>query len=395
MATQPPIERPGTLVERIKRILLEPKAEWPRIDQEPASVAGLIKGWVVPLSAIGPIAGLIGAQAFGYSAFGVTVRPSIGSSVATALIGWAMAVLGAWVLALVIDALAPTFGGAKNKVQAMKVAAYSSTAGYLAGIFQLIPSLWFLALLGFYSLYLLYLGLPILMKSVADKATGYVAAVVVAAVVIFLVVGAITGAIAGAIAPRAMSIGDGGGSITVAGLGTVDTRRLDDATKQIEQATQRAQASVAGQPIQVMTPTALQEMLPERLDGWARESIESNGAAAGGVGGARAEGRYTKDGNAVRVAVVDMSAMGALASLGSAFNVESNKQDAHGYEKVGTVDGRLTTEKWNGDRSEGTYSQVVGGRFLVEAEGKAPDMPTLMKLVRSIDIGKLERLAKA
>ena len=78
----------------------------------------------------------------------------------------------AWyVEALVIDALAPTFGGQKNFPAALKVSAYSSTAAWLAGIFQLIPAISILAVLGLYSLYLLWLGLPRLMR--APRITGH------------------------------------------------------------------------------------------------------------------------------------------------------------------------------------------------------------------------------
>jgi ABC-type Na+ efflux pump permease subunit len=46
-----------------------------------------------------------------------------------------------------------------------------------------------LTILGLYSLYLLYLGLPILMKSPRDKAVAYTAVVIIAAVVLFMLTG--------------------------------------------------------------------------------------------------------------------------------------------------------------------------------------------------------------
>jgi hypothetical protein len=95
--------------------------------------------------------------------------------------------------ALVIDGLAPTFGGVKNFPNALKVAAYSSTAAWLAGIFQLIPPLSILGIVGLYSIYLLWLGLPVLMKSPPDRATGYTAAVVVIMFVIMFIVTLVVG----------------------------------------------------------------------------------------------------------------------------------------------------------------------------------------------------------
>ena len=97
---------------------------------------------------------------------------------------------GVYVLALIIDALAPTFNGKRSQIQALKLAAYSMTASWVAGIFDLIPVLWPLTLLGLYSLYLLYLGLPILMKTPSDKAVGYIAVVIIIAIVLSMVISA-------------------------------------------------------------------------------------------------------------------------------------------------------------------------------------------------------------
>ncbi|HEX7606712.1 MAG TPA: YIP1 family protein, partial [Usitatibacter sp.] len=93
------------------------------------------------------------------------------------------------VLALLIDALAPGFGGEKNFIQALKVSAFAPTPLWLAGVFSVIPSLWIIgALLSIYSLYLLYVGLPILMKTPEDKAIACVAVVIMAAIVLVVVV---------------------------------------------------------------------------------------------------------------------------------------------------------------------------------------------------------------
>jgi hypothetical protein len=61
----------------------------------------------------------------------------------------------------------------------------------VAGIFALIPGLRILTLLGIYSLYLLYLGLPVLMKTPREKAASYTAVVILAAIVLSIVIGAV------------------------------------------------------------------------------------------------------------------------------------------------------------------------------------------------------------
>jgi hypothetical protein len=178
------------LVDRAQRILRSPRTEWEVIDNEPTTPAQLFTGYAMPLAAIGPI-----AQIIGYSVFGVSVpfaghyRVPIGSAITSALVTYVLALAGTYVLGLIIDALAPTFSGQRSQIQALKVAVYSSTASWLAAIFHLIPGLRVLTILGLYSLYLLYLGLPVLMKSPRDKAVGYTAVVIVAAIVLFMLTG--------------------------------------------------------------------------------------------------------------------------------------------------------------------------------------------------------------
>ncbi|WP_126053812.1 Yip1 family protein [Sphingomonas koreensis] len=380
-------ETSSNLIERIKNILLKPKEEWERIDAEPATVGGLMTGWVVPLAAIGPVAGLIGGLVFGYGGmFGITIRPSVTMAVTGAVISYLLALLCAWLFSKIIDALAPSFGGQKNPVQAMKVAAYSGTAAYLAGVFQIIPALGILGLLGLYSLYLLYLGLPRLMKAPADKAMGYTIVTVVVAIVLFLVVSVVTGALTSLVAPRAITSATMSGEVSVPGVGKVDLSKLEEASKKMEAAAERAQTATP------VDRQALAALLPASAGGWTRTALESSTASAGGMGGSQAEARYEANGQSVRLKVADLAAAGAFAAMASAFKVETSREDDQGYEKSGLIDGRYTMEKWNKSGS-GSYGVLLKDRFLVEAEGNVPDIGTLKALVGAVDAGKLEALA--
>ncbi|APR55201.1 Yip1 family protein [Sphingomonas koreensis] len=380
-------ETSSNLIERIKNILLKPKEEWERIDAEPATVGGLMTGWVVPLAAIGPVAGLIGGLVFGYGGmFGITIRPSVTMAVTGAVISYLLALLCAWLFSKIIDALAPSFGGQKNPVQAMKVAAYSGTAAYLAGVFQIIPALGILGLLGLYSLYLLYLGLPRLMKAPADKAMGYTIVTVVVAIVLFFVVSVVTGALTSLVAPRAITSATMSGEVSVPGVGKVDLSKLEEASKKMEAAAERAQTATP------VDRQALAALLPASAGGWTRTALESSTASAGGMGGSQAEARYEANGQSVRLKVADLAAAGAFAAMASAFKVETSREDDQGYEKSGLIDGRYTMEKWNKSGS-GSYGVLLKDRFLVEAEGNVPDIGTLKALVGAVDAGKLEALA--
>ncbi|HET7731086.1 MAG TPA: Yip1 family protein, partial [Usitatibacter sp.] len=169
------------LVQRAKNIIVSPRTEWDVIAAENTPSRDLVVGYVLPLAAVAAIAGFIGMTLIGQSLpFLGTFRMGIGWGLGLAIYNVIMAVVFVFVLGFIIDALAPTFNGQKNIAQATKLAAYSYTPAWLAGILGIIPALGILAIIGaLYGLYLLYLGLPRLMKNPPDKSAGYTALVVV------------------------------------------------------------------------------------------------------------------------------------------------------------------------------------------------------------------------
>jgi hypothetical protein len=184
------------IVRRAMDILLKPKEAWPVIAAEPATTKSIYVPYVVVLAAIGPFASLIGGQLIGFQALGVTWYPPIGAALTSAILSYGLTLATVFVLALVIDGLAPSFGGQKDQIQALKVAAYSGTAAWVGGVFGLFPMLGLIGLLfALYGLYILYLGLPVLMKVPQDKAAAYAAIVVIVAVVLFLIIGAVVSSI--------------------------------------------------------------------------------------------------------------------------------------------------------------------------------------------------------
>jgi hypothetical protein len=176
---------PRGLVERAKNILINPPREWEVIDAEPATIRGIYNGYLVYIAAISPIARCIGDVVFSHD----RLLPAL----VVAAITYAVWLALIYVMALVIDALAPKFGGQSDRVQAFKVAAYSSTASAVAGIFALVPLLSPLAIVGLYGLFVLWLGLPKLMRVPQDKALSYYAVLLVAMLGIGIVLGLVLG----------------------------------------------------------------------------------------------------------------------------------------------------------------------------------------------------------
>lgn len=381
----------ASFIARVRNILLSPRAEWARIDLERASVGSIYTPYVLVLAAIGPLAALIGGQLFGHGFLGVSIKPTLAGGLATAVVGYGLALAGVFILALIIEALAPSFGGTKDRVQALKIAAYSSTAAWVAGVFQILPALAILGILGLYSLYLLYLGLPILMKAPQEKALAYTIVTIIAAIVIWIVIGALTTAVTGPLV-RAVSgpTTTSSATLTLPGGDKINTGELEAAARRMEEAANRA---ASGQATAVAAGD-LAQLLPASIGGLARTSQESGQAGLEGMSTSSAQAVYEGGEARITLKVTDLGGMAALGGLASVLGVQSSRETDAGYERVGKVDGRMTMESWDRASRSGEYSVMVSDRVQVEAEGQNVEMAALKAAVNSIDLGRIERLVR-
>lgn len=387
------IEIPGapgganSMVDRIKSLIMKPLETWPVIAAERDTPGDLFVRYAIPLAAIGPVSTLLHGQLFGYGALGISYTPSLFGAVVTAVVSYVVALLGVVVLGLIADWLAPKFEGVSDRTAVFKLVIYAMTASWLAGIFQLLPWVGLLGLVGLYSLYLFYTGVTPLMKVPAAKAAGYTAVTVLVAFVFSLITAPIAAAVTGifGLAGSAISAGsdDGDVQIKLPGGGVLDSRKIEEASKQAE--------AMANGEVKAATGLQLQALLPTALGSYQRTAMES---AAVGQMGSHAEGTYTAGDKTITLKITDMAAMGALAGIGSALGVEENKQTADGYERTGTVDGHMQSEKWNTRDSRGSFGTVVANRFMIEAEGEAGSIDELKAAVKAVDQSALEALGK-
>jgi hypothetical protein len=181
------------LMERVKAILLTPKTEWPVIEREQGDAGYLFTNYVMYLAAIPAVCGFIGMSLVGIG----PIRVPIVTGLIRAVVGYILSFVIVYVVALIVDGLAPNFGGQKNFENALKVTTYSYTPGWLVGVFLLIPALGIFGLLALYGLYLMYLGLPVLMKAPQEKALVYTVVVVICTIVLVVVLGIIQATIFG------------------------------------------------------------------------------------------------------------------------------------------------------------------------------------------------------
>jgi hypothetical protein len=328
---------------------------------------------------------------FGIGVGGLTFRPDPISAILGAGFRYLLELVIVYAMAVVIDTLAPSFGGTADRMQALKVSAYGATAFWIAGIFGLAPILGFLSIVGVYSIYLFYRGLAPLMKVPVERVGRYTTLVVVIAAILELLAGLSTSFIThvGLVPPPGASSTPLGGKIRF-GESEIDLRKAERAAQALRDEAQRAKEGVPAKSS--VDGEVLQTLLPSELPGgFVRSEVERRSGGGSGVNMARVTGRYAKGESRVKLEIIDLGSVGALAG---AFNVKTSRETPDGYIHVETIANRMVTEEYDRNRHHGTYAVVVGDRFAVSAEGDNIIVADLKAAVGVVDFQRLETLAQ-
>jgi hypothetical protein len=433
------------LVERAKRILLSPRTEWPVIAAEPKTARDIYLGYVAPLAAIGVVASFIGATTIGVSVplLG-TLRTPIVAALFGAVLHFLLTFLGVFVVAWLVDALAPTFGGQKDSLRALKVTAYSFTAAWVAAVVTVIPMLGFIALLGgLYGLYLLYLGLPVLMRNPEDKSIGYTIVVVICTIVLMFIISMVTSAVVGMVGYGAGMLGsaartheaqgtDAAAALVakaLGGQGSADQARMKDAMttlqkigEQADKAEKDARAKGAdpstaaanavdmnaamnavgtmlsgGKDVHPVDFHQLKDLLPASLPGGLeRKEASGQSGEAMGMKGSSATATYGDGANAgITIEIADIGSLSGLASVASRFDPKMEKETATGYERTRTVSGQLVHEQYDRQSRSGETGVLVNNRFSVTVRGHGVEASQLTGALQAVDMSRLARVMVA
>jgi hypothetical protein len=177
------------VVERAKNIITAPNSEWNTINTEAAIPGKIITNYVFPLAAFAAIAAFIGYGFIGFETLGFRFR-GINWGLYQALTVLISAICSVYVTALVVDMLAPSFGSEKNFNKSLQLVAYSFTPAWIGGLLAIFPPIALIgALFGLYGLYLMYIGLPKLKHTPADKQTGYFVVIILVTIVVYVIIG--------------------------------------------------------------------------------------------------------------------------------------------------------------------------------------------------------------
>ena len=413
------------LLQRIQDILLRPKTTWPTIAAEPDSARSLYTRYVMILALVPPLASVLGLSMVGMAAFGVSVHVPVLVTLASALASYLASLLAVYLVALVVDALAPAFGGVHDRIGALKLVVYASTAAFLGGVFNLLPLASGLGLLAaLYGVYLVYTGLPALMKCPPGKAALYTTAVSVCGVLVALAlaalinlvlpgplshIGAIGNLEEGKDSGPKVSIQTPGGSISLdAGKMEEATRRMEEAGKKMQEnassannpqaagkAAAEAMATLSGQARTVpIDAQVLRSFLPETLAGMKRDSVEAQSGGAAGVTGTSARARYRDGKRRVDLAIIDAGGLGALMAAATWASVTLDRETDTRVEKVYKEGKRTVREDYAKDGSRAEYMVVLANGVLIEARGRGLDIAALRAALGQLDLDRIEALQR-
>ncbi len=416
------------LVERVQAILLKPKETWPVIAQEGGDIASIYKNYLIFIAAIPAVAGFIGLSLVGAGMFGVSFRVPVVAGLVNMVVAYVLSLVMVFVLSLIANALAPTFGGEKNPLNAFKLMAYASTAGMVGGIFSIMPALSMLGLLAsLYGLYLIYTGIPPLMKAPEDKAIGYTVVMVVCAIVAGLVIGAASamfvsrggGAMGGLMGGMMGGAGAPSGDVTFKVPGTeitLDTAKMEAASKKMEEAGRQMEAAQAkgdsaaagqamgalmgaalggGQGGKPIAPDVLKGYVPDALAGLARTAIEARSDAAMGMTFSNVKADYTKDNQRLQVKVQDLGAVPALTmAMGAWAQSTVNRETQTEVEHVFQKDGISVKEEYQKDGSRAEMALMLGNGVMLEVQGNGVGIDAVRAAVTALDVKGLAGLPR-
>ncbi len=178
------------LVARVRGLLLKPKDEWLKIKAEPTPVAELFTSYAMILAAVPPAAQFVGRLLFPVR---IPLRDipqwGFGRALTSAILSYVFSLAIVYLFAVIVDALAPNFSSARSLPNAMKLAVYSMTPVWVAGVLYIIPGLGILVLLaGLYGLYVLYKGFQApMMETPEDRVMGFLVISIIVLVALFVV----------------------------------------------------------------------------------------------------------------------------------------------------------------------------------------------------------------
>lgn len=329
------------LLARVKAILLHPAREWPRIADEADTPVGIYRRHVLPLAALPPLFGFVRASLIGRHTLGMVLRAPLVDGLWHMILGYLANLVMVYMVAQVMLALAPTFEGRKDNLQALKLVAYAWTPAWIAGIAAVLPA-WLgqpIGLAGLaYAVYLLYLGLPYTMHNPRERSLGYTTTGAVLAVLLTWIVAALLAAIS---------------------LRTPMSESAPGHARPPPAASSRAGGSGPG--ASTLDPARLRALLPAGLDGFQRVSAQARRQQVMGMRFSQATAVYRgKDHREIDLEITDAAGAGALLGLSGEAPGNTQSANDNGFDKLRHAGDRILHSTWNARESAANTRCCLG-----------------------------------
>ncbi len=175
--------------DRLINLIIKPQNEWKKIKDEETSINNLFLNYAIFVAAIPALAGFIGYTLIGVFYGRISLRYPIDQALVWLIFQYIFIVGGAFLLGLIIDALATSFNSKKDMVASLKVAVYASSVSWALGLLIIIPKLRIVySLASLYALYILFLGVKEIKAPSKDKEVAYFVVTIIVAIVIFMII---------------------------------------------------------------------------------------------------------------------------------------------------------------------------------------------------------------
>ncbi|WP_415886768.1 Yip1 family protein [Neptuniibacter sp. QD37_6] len=162
-------------IQHMMGIMYHPKEEWGQIRKEHYSASHIYMQQISILAAIPAISMFIGTTQVGWSIAGSEYVKLDAMSALPAAIAFYFAMwVGVGFITWAIHWMEKNYGGNVSFDDCLSLATYTATPMFLAGLSALYPLLWFNVTVGLfavcYTVYLLYIGVPVIMKIPEERA---------------------------------------------------------------------------------------------------------------------------------------------------------------------------------------------------------------------------------
>ncbi|UUA72316.1 Yip1 family protein [Cellvibrio sp. QJXJ] len=185
------------MISHVAGLFTHPHKEWEEIRDTQETVSHLYFAHVLFLALIPPISMYVGTTKVGWViGDGAPVMLTESSALTMSVLMYLALLAGVGVMGAFIDWMSRTYDSAPGLARSIVFAAYTATPLFVAGLCALYPNVILTMLVGigavFYTVYLLYTGIPIFMKIPEDEGFVYASSILTIGLVMFVALMAIT-----------------------------------------------------------------------------------------------------------------------------------------------------------------------------------------------------------